>query len=157
MVGFASSSSGLTQFACEDLSAFSDWDFDDVVYDVSVQLETPRCDGPDADGDGVADVCDVCPAVANADQADRAGDGGGDACDDCRYTPNFRQTDSDGDGQGDACSLERCDDGRDNDGNGLVDASDPWRSSMKIGRVPQPRTGTRTGQAVRVQCQGLKG
>src|SRR5262245_43986640 len=156
MVGFASASSGLTQFAFEDLSAFSDWDFDDVVYDVSVQLETPRCDGPDADGDGITDVCDICPAVGNADQADRDGDGVGDACDDCLNTPNFRQTDSDGDGRGDACSLERCDDGRDNDGNGLVDASDPWCSSMKIARVAQPRAGTRSGRAARVKGEGFK-
>jgi hypothetical protein len=28
-----------------------------------MQLEQPRCDGPDSDGDGVADVCDGCPSV----------------------------------------------------------------------------------------------
>jgi hypothetical protein len=36
---------------------------------------------PDIDGDGVADVEDNCPEVANADQADVDGDGQGDACD----------------------------------------------------------------------------
>jgi hypothetical protein len=35
----------------------------------------------DADGDGVADLLDNCPAVANAAQADCDGDGQGDACD----------------------------------------------------------------------------
>jgi hypothetical protein len=35
---------------------------------------------PDADGDGVPDSRDDCPAVANADQADGDGDGVGDAC-----------------------------------------------------------------------------
>ena len=34
----------------------------------------------DSDGDGVADVIDDCPTVANADQDDRDGDGVGDAC-----------------------------------------------------------------------------
>ncbi len=36
---------------------------------------------PDADGDGVEDVLDNCPDVANPDQADADGDGTGDACD----------------------------------------------------------------------------
>ena len=35
----------------------------------------------DADGDGVADTADNCPAIANPDQADRDGDGIGTACD----------------------------------------------------------------------------
>jgi hypothetical protein len=37
---------------------------------------------PDADGDGIGDTTDNCPAVANADQADADADGVGDACDD---------------------------------------------------------------------------
>jgi choice-of-anchor B domain-containing protein len=39
--------------------------------------------GADADGDGVPDVFDNCPQVANADQADADGDSFGDACDAC--------------------------------------------------------------------------
>ena len=35
----------------------------------------------DSDGDGINDVADNCPAMANADQADGDGDGTGDACD----------------------------------------------------------------------------
>src|SRR5262245_10413985 len=154
-IGFAGPSS--TQFAFEDLSIGSDWDFDDVVYDVSVPLGAPRCDGPDGDGDGIADVCDVCPSVPDPGQADRDGDGRGDACDNCLYTPNFRQTDSDGDGRGDACSLERCGDGRDNDGNGLTDANDPWCPSLEIGRVIQPRAGVPSGGSIRVRGKGLNG
>ncbi len=37
----------------------------------------------DADGDGIPDAVDNCPAVANPDQADTDGDGTGDACDPC--------------------------------------------------------------------------
>lgn len=46
----------------------------------------------DLDGDGVTDLQDGCPAVADADQADADGDGWGDACD----------PDRDGDGAPDA-------------------------------------------------------
>jgi len=49
----------------------------------------------DTDGDGVADICDNCPTVANADQADGDFDGIGDACDKC---PNDPENDTDGDG-----------------------------------------------------------
>jgi hypothetical protein len=41
----------------------------------------------DTDGDGIADNCDNCPFVANADQVDRDGDTVGDACDDCSMDP----------------------------------------------------------------------
>jgi subtilisin family serine protease len=37
--------------------------------------------GPDGDSDGIADVCDGCPEVVNANQLDLDGDGAGDACD----------------------------------------------------------------------------
>ena len=37
---------------------------------------------PDADGDGIPDATDNCPATPNADQADLDGDGAGNACDD---------------------------------------------------------------------------
>ena len=35
---------------------------------------------PDADGDGVADAVDNCPATPNPDQLDADADGTGDAC-----------------------------------------------------------------------------
>ena len=41
----------------------------------------------DVDGDGLGDVCDVCPDVPDVDQADSDGDGEGDAC---NARPRFR-------------------------------------------------------------------
>ncbi len=38
---------------------------------------------PDADGDGICDATDNCPAVRNPVQADMDGDGDGDGCDPC--------------------------------------------------------------------------
>jgi hypothetical protein len=54
----------------------------------------------DADGDGVPDSEDNCPAVANPGQADVDGDGIGDACDPC--------TDVDNDGY--CAETDDCDD-----------------------------------------------
>lgn len=45
----------------------------------------------DSDADGVADVDDLCPRVADAEQSDADGDGRGDACDACP-TPNVGLT-----------------------------------------------------------------
>lgn len=74
---------------------------------------------PDADGDGVPDSSDNCPAVANPGQQDGDGDGDGDACDNCPTVANPSQVDTDGDGTGDAC--ESSDDA---DGDGIADGSD---------------------------------
>ncbi len=70
-------------------------------------VPSPACsivDG-DADGDGVSDLADDCPDVANVDQADADGDWVGDACDLCPATPDPGQGDADGDGFGDACDV----------------------------------------------------
>lgn len=84
---------------------------------------------PDADSDGIADACDLCPldplddqdldgvchgldncpATTNASQADGDGDGTGDACDICPLTSDGSQIDTDGDGAGDACDCQPLD------------------------------------------------
>jgi hypothetical protein len=46
------------------------------AYDVVAGCDSPA----DTDGDGIADVMDNCPTVANPDQTDSDGDGIGDAC-----------------------------------------------------------------------------
>lgn len=90
-------------------------------------------DQADADGDGIGDVCDDCPAdaendadgdgycadvdncpsISNPGQADEDGDGAGDLCDNCLGLYNADQGDLDNDGIGDAC-----DDCTDQDGDG---------------------------------------
>jgi hypothetical protein len=57
----------------------------------------------DSDGDGLADVGDDCPAVADPSDANQDNDGVGDACDNCLSVANPLQEDADGDGVGDAC------------------------------------------------------
>lgn len=61
---------------------------------------------PDRDGDGIIDLEDNSPNVANPDQIDSDGDDVGDASDNCPYNYNPDQKDSDGDGKGDACDIE---------------------------------------------------
>jgi hypothetical protein len=88
----------------------------------------------DFDDDGIEDVQDNCPDVANPGQEDADGDGTGDACervepdgdgdgvpdagDNCRSVANPGQEDADGDGTGDACEPT------DGDGDGIPDSED---------------------------------
>ncbi len=69
----------------------------------------------DADGDGVCDDEDLCPAGPDASDAD--GDGLADACDPCPVDP-----DNDSDGDGSCDSQDLCpgfDDADDRDGDGI--------------------------------------
>ncbi|MGE5693457.1 MAG: thrombospondin type 3 repeat-containing protein, partial [Candidatus Zixiibacteriota bacterium] len=59
--------------------------------------------GNDTDGDGILNVCDNCPALANPAQEDGDGDAVGDSCDNCIAAANPGQEDPDGDGRGSAC------------------------------------------------------
>jgi len=86
----------------------------------------PACAG-DADGDGVPDPSDNCPAVSNPGQGDGDGDDVGDVCDNCPTDPNPGQEDGDGDDLGNVC--DNCPDDanpvqEDGDGDDVGDACD---------------------------------
>jgi len=72
--------------------------------------------GHDTDGDGVPDLVDTCPLVADPTQADPDRDGRGTACDNCPLVPNPTQADGDHNGVGDAC--------QDADGDGYPVSTD---------------------------------
>lgn len=59
--------------------------------------------GPPPSGDSHGDACDNCVNVTNEDQADGDQDGVGTACDNCPNVANSGQQDDDGDGRGNAC------------------------------------------------------
>ena len=88
---------------------------EELIEDDSTALRASDHDGfalfvmSDADGDGVPDDADNCPATANADQADADGDGIGDACDSCNAAigpvyENVTQTDTELTGEVFDCS-----------------------------------------------------
>jgi hypothetical protein len=74
-------------FSVSGLSAGTAYDLYVVGYDANNKALTYTPSSatsttlPDADGDGVADASDNCPAVSNSNQLDTDGDGAGDACD----------------------------------------------------------------------------
>ncbi|RIK68514.1 MAG: hypothetical protein DCC65_02660 [Planctomycetota bacterium] len=82
---------------------------------------------PDSDLDGVADNCDNCRFIANADQTDTDADWRGQPCDNCPNNYNPSQSDIDNDSLGDAC--DNCPahaniDQADGDSDGVGDACD---------------------------------
>ena len=101
-------------------------DLDSTIYPGATEIISDGidqdCNGSDltidADGDGIDDILDNCPSIANSDQEDNypaSSDGVGDACDDtdadsifdsidnCPEISNSNQFDIDSDGVGDAC------------------------------------------------------
>ena len=85
---------------------------------VSVAYQGLCCTGDDADGDGIPGTCDNCPNYPNPDQLDSDGDEFGDICEDCPNEPALQEP-SEPDGE------TTCDDGIDNDCDGLTDGPDP--------------------------------
>jgi hypothetical protein len=66
--------------------------------------EGPACaPGDDDDLDGICDIVDNCPLVANPLQENSDADTLGNACDNCPLVTNGTQTDGDADTHGDAC------------------------------------------------------
>lgn len=80
-------------------------------------LATVPVPDADADGDGIKNSADRCPATADPLQTDNDNDGIGDACDDCTAVANRDQRDTNGDGIGNACDADL-------DGNGVVNFAD---------------------------------
>jgi len=85
------------------------------LFGAAIVGTLPEC-SDDEDGDGISNLKDNCPSVANEDQADLDADGIGDVCpddddaddvldvdDNCRFVYNPDQEDFDEDGLGDVC------------------------------------------------------
>ena len=104
-------------------------------------------DQADQDEDAVGDVCDNCPDLPNEDQLDSDEDALGDACDPCPETPDLSDADSDDDGLGDAC--DNCPDifnpdQTDGDGDGVGDLCDNCPGVENPSRRMQTKTGAAT-------------
>jgi len=132
-------------------------------------LDTPgaanNCDTTDSDGDGVFDLVDNCPNLANPDQADCDGDGYGDACaiadgvsSDCNENgvPDECESDCNSNGSPDDCDIA---DGTssDCDENGTPDECDPDCNGNGIPDVCDIADGTSEdtdGNGVPDECEG---
>ena len=75
----------------------------------------------DLDGDGVPNVVDNCPGLANADQSDLDDDGGGDVCDEDDDQDGLPDAVEDADGDGLRGDLETDPRNPDTDADGLCD------------------------------------
>lgn len=103
---------------------------------------------PDTDADGVVDVVDNCPSIANANQVNSDGaDDGGDACDNdddndgwadvddnCPTVANPQQEDGNADGIGDVCDADNDGVRDDLDNCPLIPNADQSASSAEPGR-----------------------
>ncbi len=90
---------------------------------------------PDADGDGVPDISDNCPSVANPLQEDTDGDGIGNVCDNCPTMANPGQEDANHNGIGDVCDY-LCGDANDNGTFNVLDITFLINFLYKSGPIP---------------------
>ncbi|MFH1533217.1 MAG: thrombospondin type 3 repeat-containing protein [Pseudomonadota bacterium] len=115
----------------DDCDGETDEEFPDTDGD-----EIKDCLDPDDDGDGVLDLDDNCPLVANPGQENNDLVDQGDACDpdddndligdeqdNCPFVENGTQSDLDSDGLGDACDPDQDGDGV---ANGLDNCASLW-------------------------------
>jgi len=145
---------------------------DGNVCTTSDSCQAGACRGvaTDTDGDGLPNVCDNCPGVANPGQADADGDGVGDACDNCAL-PNPDQSDLDHDGIGNACDncpVNPNPDQADENGDGIGDACDllkvttallkghtlpvdTTRASLKLDFIEEQGFSAAEGVTIRIQ------
>ena len=78
----------------------------DEGYVLTIVAVPAAADGPDSDGDGVADTLDNCPTAEPADQDDADNDGVGDVCDMCPGTTLGSPVLSDGCAPNQHCACE---------------------------------------------------
>jgi len=105
--------------------------------DGAIDAADPGC-APDGDFDFVPDASDNCPTVWNEDQADADADGTGDVCEDADGDGFFDVDEAAwGTDPNDPNSTPEfigypavCEDGRDNDGDGQIDAADDGCSDI---------------------------
>jgi thrombospondin type 3 repeat protein len=103
----------------------------------------------DKDGDGISDLTDTCPDVANANNSDTDGDGTGNICDNCPANSNPDQADSDNDGKGDVCDI--CQGGTtDLDGDGICSDVDNCPNIANPGQEDADHDGL--GDVCDTQC-----
>ena len=89
--------------SARDSTTYCNFDYMTRMIQASLAMIYSISAGADLDADGVADVDDNCPGLANADQANSDGDPLGDACDNCPQVTNAGQENLDGDAWGDVC------------------------------------------------------
>ena len=121
---------------CPPGESSADSDGDGLIDCVDNCPAHANADQTDTDGDGAGDACDQCPGVDDA--LDTDGDEVPDCLDNCANTINPDQLDTDADGFGDACDQcpgmddsgtpdayeTVCDNGQDEDCDGLTDCDD---------------------------------
>ena len=100
--------------------------FEETLDDFDITLPIPPLN-PDRDNDGITDINDNCPSLANPNQENADGDEKGDVCDAFPNNPN-ETVDTDGDGIGDNTDAfpDNPNETVDSDGDGTGDNADAF-------------------------------